>query len=76
LDVIDDLLAMPGLTILPTPTDLVIRWKQLLRQHPVQAQEVYDAQLVATMLANAVTTIYTFNTADFQAYPGIQVQTP
>src|SRR5512135_2767472 len=73
LDAIDDLLALPGLTLLAVPPDIVTRLTQLLRQHPVQAQETYDAQLVATMLGNGVTTIYTHNTIDFQGFPGIQV---
>jgi predicted nucleic acid-binding protein len=35
LDAITNLLAMPGLTLLPFPLDLVSRWMALLRQHPV-----------------------------------------
>jgi predicted nucleic acid-binding protein len=34
LQAIDDLLALPGLTLLPVPSDLVARWSQLLRQVP------------------------------------------
>src|SRR5207249_2124086 len=76
LDAIEDLLALPGLSLLPVPSDQVARWIRLLRQHPVQAQVAYDAQLVTTMLGNGVTRIYTYNAADFQAFTGIQVLTP
>ncbi len=76
LQAIDDLLALPGLTLLPVPADLVARWAQLLRQSPATKQRAFDTQLVATMLGDGVTKLYTFNTADFQHFAGIQVLAP
>lgn len=38
--------------------------------------EVFDLQLVATMLANGVIHIYTFNQSDFLKYSEIQALLP
>lgn len=73
---IEKLRALPGLTLLPIPLDVVDRWVALLREHPVAGRQVFDAQLVATMLGNSVTRLYTFNRTDFEHYPGIEVLTP
>src|SRR4051812_36034248 len=48
LQAIDDLLALPGLLLLPVPADLVARWAQLLRQNPAPKKRAFDTQLVAT----------------------------
>jgi predicted nucleic acid-binding protein len=37
---------------------------------------VFDLQIVATMLANDVQRIYTFNPADFQVFAELTVVTP
>ena len=55
---------------------VITRWAQLLRQNPATKKRAFDTQLVATMLGNGVTKIYTFNTADFQHFTGIQVLVP
>jgi predicted nucleic acid-binding protein len=68
--------SLPGLIILPVPVDVVDRWIALLRRHPVTRQHIFDVQLVATMLANGVTRIYTFNVKDFQPFPEITVIEP
>jgi toxin-antitoxin system PIN domain toxin len=76
LDVIANLIAMPGLTLLPFPPDLVSRWAALLRQHPVTGRKVFDVQLIATLLANGVRKLYTFNRVDFEPFAAIEVLTP
>src|SRR5262249_48891315 len=76
LPAVDDFLPLPGLTLLLVPADLIARWAQLLRQVAASKKRAFDTQLVATMLGNGVQKIYTFNTADFQHFPGIQVLTP
>jgi toxin-antitoxin system PIN domain toxin len=76
LDAIEIILTMPGMTLLPTPGDLVARWMQLVRQAPVSGAKVFDVQLVAAMLGNGVTRIYTYNVADFQSFSQLQVLTP
>ena len=72
LAAIDALLTLPGLALLPTPPDLVSRWMRLLRHHPVTAHHIFDVQLMATMLANGIRRIITFNRDDFLGYPDIE----
>lgn len=76
LQAIDDMMALPGLRLLPVPPDLISRWEQLLRQHLTTRKRAFDTQLVATMLGNQVTRIYTHNVADFQYFNQLQVLTP
>jgi predicted nucleic acid-binding protein len=48
-----------------------------MRQHPEGArQEIFDLFLVATMMANGVTRIYTYNQQHFTRFAGIEVLTP
>lgn len=76
LAAIERVLAYPGMTLLPTPADLVKRWMDLVRSHPVTRQHVFDVQLVATMLGNGVRRIYTFNRGDFERFEQIDVLSP
>jgi toxin-antitoxin system PIN domain toxin len=76
LDAIERMLSMPGMTLLPTPNDVVYRWITLARRHPVTRGGVFDLQLVATMLGNDVRKIYTFNRADFEPFDEIEVLAP
>ena len=75
-DVIDQLLAMPGMVLLSLPVDVVNRWTTLIRQHPVTGSDIFDVQLVATMLGNGVSQIYTYNRKDFEKFSEIDVLTP
>jgi len=72
--VISDLLTY--MQVLPAPSRSVDGWLDLLRRRPVTGGEVFDLQIVATMLANDVQRIYTFNTADFSVFPELAVVTP
>ena len=50
---------------------------ELLHHHlQVARQEIFDLFLVATMLANGVTRIYTYNQQHFTRFAGIEVLTP
>ena len=48
----------------------------LLKRHPVTGGDVFDLQLVATMQANNVHRIYTFNARDFRVFPELIVLAP
>jgi uncharacterized protein len=76
LDVIDQVLALPGMTLLPVPVDVVSRWTALARQQAVTGARVFDLQLAATMLGNGVRRVYTFNDDDFKSIPGLEVVVP
>ena|SRR5437879_6543167 len=73
---IDEIRSLPGLVVLPLPVDVVDRWVALLRRHPVVRKRIFDVQLVATMLANGVKRIYTFNVKDFRPFPEIEAVEP
>jgi uncharacterized protein len=74
LSAISGLLAF--LHVLPVPVHTVAGWLDLLRRHPVTGGDVFDLQIVATMQANGVQRIYTFNTVDFEVFTELSVVTP
>jgi predicted nucleic acid-binding protein len=76
LAVVGTLLKLPGLHLLPAPIRAVQEWMDLLRRHPVRGSDIFDLQIVATMKANGVGTIYTFNRGDFEVFPEILVVSP
>ena len=53
------------LDILPILGTVVARWAELAEKHGVTGADVFDLQLVATMLENGVRRIYTYNRSDF-----------
>jgi predicted nucleic acid-binding protein len=67
---------MPGVSLLPTPVDLVDRWLGLMRRRPVTRGAVFDVQLVATMLGNGIRKIYTLNDSDFRPFDEVEVLAP
>jgi hypothetical protein len=73
---IEAVLALSGATLLPVPPEVPQRWLEMLRQHPVRGGAVFDLQLVATLAANGVERICTFNRADFEGFPGLEIVTP
>lgn len=78
LDTIAGFLAMPGMLSLMIPPDIVSRRMELVRRYPqhVTNRKIFDAQLVATMLAHGVKRIYTFNVSDFSPFAEIGVIEP
>jgi uncharacterized protein len=73
LQVLSALLALPGISILPITPRAVTALLELMRRHPVTGAEIFDLQIAATMKANDVSRIYTFNAADFEMFPGLTV---
>jgi toxin-antitoxin system PIN domain toxin len=73
---IEKICSAPGTTVVPLPVDVVERWVTLLRRHPVTRERIFDVQLVATMLANGIDRIYTFNVRDFRPFPEIEAIEP
>ena len=49
---------------------------ELIDKYQIARQQIFDLQLVATMLINGVTQIYTFNAKHFEPYQEIQVLLP
>ncbi len=76
MSAIEAILALPGVRLLPLPEEAVHRWLELVRRKPVTGGMIFDLQLVATMLANGVRRIYTYNRSDFEMFAGLDVLTP
>ena len=76
----DALSAISGLlsfvTVLPVPAMTVGGLLDLLRRRPVTGGDIFDLHLVATMKANSIHRIYTFNRGDFEAFSELEVLTP
>jgi uncharacterized protein len=64
------------LKVLPIPAHTVEGWLGLLRSRPVMGGDVFDLQLVATMLVNGLQPIYTYNTTDIEGITGLIITTP
>ena len=71
LKALGDLLTF--LHVLPIPATAAQGLMQLLQRHPVSGGDVFDLQIVATMQANGIERIYTFNRGDFEAVSGISL---
>lgn len=74
MTVLSDLLAF--LHVLPIPASTIDRLLDLLRRRPVTGSDVFDLHIVAAMQANGISRIYTFNVADFAAFPELTVVEP
>jgi predicted nucleic acid-binding protein len=61
--------------LLPDHPAIYDHWRRLVATHGVIGNQVYDARLVAAMMAHGVGRILTFNTEDFARY-GIAVIHP
>ena len=56
--------------------DLIPTLLKLIDKYPPTRQQIFDLQLIATMLVNNITRIYTFNAKHFQPYQEIAVTVP
>lgn len=72
--VLADLLAF--LHVLPVPAGAVDVLLDLLRRHAVMGGDVFDLHIAASMQANGIGKIYTFNVADFAAFAELSIATP
>ena len=57
-------------------TEVVGLWLELVVSHEIKGKCVHDAHLLATMKANGVTRLLTFNVADFPAGTGFTILSP
>ena len=64
------------LQTLPVPVSTVDTLLGLIRRHPVTGGDIFDLQIVATMIANGVFRIYTFNVEDFKVFSELEVLRP
>jgi predicted nucleic acid-binding protein len=64
------------LDVLPILGTVVARWAELAENHGVTGADVFDLQLVTTILENGVRRIYTYNRSDFEPFAELHVVTP
>lgn len=62
-------------TVLPEREGALDIWLDLVTRYGVRGKTTHDARLVATMLANGVTRILTFNGGHFARFAEITVET-
>lgn len=73
---IEALLDAETVRLLVLQAETTRRTAVLGERYAIRAQEIYDAQVVAAMLAHGVPTILTGNEQDFQRYSEIDVRNP
>lgn len=74
--VIEMLVSCPFVTVLPMTKHVSRRLAKLVRMHDVRGADVFDAQIVATMMEHGLRTICTYNQKDFVPYPSIRAVLP
>lgn len=52
------------------------RWHELAERCQVTSKQTHDARLVAAMQRHGLSHLLTFNGADFQRYPGVELLDP
>jgi predicted nucleic acid-binding protein len=63
------------LKLYPGP-DIIETMLDLLRRYEIKRQEIFDLQLVATMLSNNIKRIYTFNQEHFEKFTELEALEP
>jgi predicted nucleic acid-binding protein len=58
------------------PSRVMAWWIHSLGRLPPEGAGLFDLTIIATMLANGVQRIYTFNPGDFQAFAELTVVMP
>ena len=76
LDQIKEYLVSPSIRKIYPSRKTLSEVLRLIEVYQISRQEIYDAQLVATMLSNGVTRICTYNVEHFKKYKEIEVVTP
>ena len=74
LSAVSDLLGI--LQFLPITVSAIDSLIHLIGLHTPIGAEVFDLQIVATMKANGILRIYTYNTEDFEVFPELEVLKP
>ena len=61
---------------IPDSSETVNIWINMCRHYSISGRRVHDARLAATALAAGVTSIVTFNTADFKVFTELNIIEP
>jgi len=55
--------------------DVIKKTLELCKKYNIKGQEIFDVQIIATMLSNNVTTIYTYDKNHFERFKEIEILT-
>lgn len=73
---VEDYLLAKSILKLPLRESATKRMVELAEKYQIKEQNIYDAQLVATMLDHGVVRIFTANVKDFAAFKEIEAVNP
>ena len=62
--------------LLPENAAAFTEWRRLVSDFQIKGAQVHDAKIVASMIANNIPYLVTFNEKDFQRFPMITVINP
>lgn len=62
--------------LLAEPPTVIDFWLEIVASNDLKGKRIHDAHLLATMKANGVTLLLTFNAADFPTDPSVTILTP
>ena len=57
-------------------SNVIEKTVELCQKHKIKSQEIFDVQIVTTMLSNGITKIYTYDTSHFSRFEEIEILTP
>ena len=76
VDDIERILELPGIIVLPVPSDFARIWLPLARRYEITRQDIFDTQIVALMTVHGISRIATFDEKDFERFSEVSVQRP
>jgi len=62
--------------VLAEPSEVIDLWLDLVVSHDLKGKRVHDAHLLATMKANGIARLLTFNVGDFPIDPAFTILAP
>lgn len=65
-----------GMILLPDNEAIYREWRRIIVQYGVLGVQVHDARLAVSMMVHGVTSILTFNVADFSRFTGLTALHP
>lgn len=65
---------LPSLEILDEPIDVLNLLHELVSQYQIRGKSVHDANVVAVMLVHGIRRLVTYNSADFERYEEISLE--
>ncbi len=68
--------SLSTIEVLPVSEEVIKLALELCETYAIARQRYFDAQILATMIAYGIRTLYTENTRDFECFPQIRATNP